>query len=1146
MIGRSFVLANWGKVGVLTWFLFFSSASESSVKIVCPCKLSLESNGVAMLEYGLLYTQELESQDGLEISLTHSDTSSLRTSTALFEGYFVVGKSELPAIAYSSKTIELESKFNLGKRGLESGFLGLELRDSTGRTLDTALMTAAKIPWDPNDSSIPRDGFLSVDTLSDSDGDLVTNYLESLLGSESLPNPVLPTTEVEVMFVYGAAAAQVESDLESRIAHILAVANLSLKSSGVDLRIKQLGGLNLGNDSGLGADDLLDHFESRTDLWRSFDEQIERKPDLVVYLSTESGLGGGLAGKASLVGGLADGVIDYANLYSSRSNLAVVAVDSSDRTLAHELGHLMGLSHSARQGSDRGAFYWSRGHGVDGIFATLMAYGSAYSNAFKVSLFSSPNYNCADLQPCGVESNKALSGANAVRSLALTAPQIAAVSNGFPPYFDLPLAEGITEIFALDEIGLTGVRAIDPEDGDITGFLKNAVTLHDVESSPFNYFQTISVTDSSGNTSEIKRKYLLLIDTDGDGIFDRQDDDDDGDGYSDSEDIFPLNQAEWADFDGDGLGDNADVDDDNDGYSDFIDSFPLNADYHLDSDLDGIADIYEERFGYDPNSSNDTNLDVDGDGLSLEQEFFYQTSPNTSDSDKDTLPDKWEVDNRFDPIVPFSQVDGESYSICTRIDSKIVCKGIWDRYGRNFEKTIIDYSLGGSGGQCVVLDDGELSCWGSSVADFVETAPLALDALQVGVGKNFGCYLDRSKAIKCWGDIGLPPSLSGETELPRDLVAKNESVCAIGDRSVNCWGAIGIISIHSDSLLASVDLGESHGCASFKGPSISFTSTDDVASNVQNNNVCWGRESLGALEIPADIVFESLGAGYLHTCGASADGIECWGWDSKGFLKSPNSLKSAILGAGNQSICALSLDRGIDCWGDSGSGGTAPDLVIDPDGDGVTSMQGLDRFPLDGTEAFDNDLDGVGDNADVDDDNDGVLDINDALPLDAFETADTDGDGLGNNADPDDDNDGFSDEEELADGTDPLSRFSCRSGCFSFDVDESLQAQPLTDGLLVIRHLFGFSGDSLTSGAVDSGAIRDGSDAIAIYLTDTDTQLDIDGDGESEPLTDGLLLIRYLFGFSGDSLISGAIGDGAERDTAEEVEAYIKERIPVQ
>ena len=64
--------------------------------------------------------------------------------------------------------------------------------------------------------------------------------------------------------------------------------------------------------------------------------------------------------------------------------------------------------------------------------------------------------------------------------------------------------------------------------------------------------------------------------------------------------------------------------------------------------------------------------------------------------------------------------------------------------------------------------------------------------------------------------------------------------------------------------------------------------------------------------------------------------------------------------------------------------------------------------------------------------------------------------------------------------------FSCKSGCFSFDVDENLEAQPLTDGLLVIRHLFGFSGESLTSGAVSGEANRDASEAIAGYLTDAD------------------------------------------------------------
>ena len=238
---------------------------------------------------------------------------------------------------------------------------------------------------------------------------------------------------------------------------------------------------------------------------------------------------------------------------------------------------------------------------------------------------------------------------------------------------------------------------------------------------------------------------------------------------------------------------------------------------------------------------------------------------------------------------------------------------------------------------------------------------------------------------------------------------------------------------------------------------------------------------------------------------------------------------------------------------DTDNDGFGNNADFDDDNDGVEDS--IDVFPLDSTETVDADFDGVGDNKDafpnnssetLDSDGDAVGDNSDAFPLDASESIDTDGDGLGNNADLDDDNDGFTDEEELADGTDPLNRFSCRSGCFSFDVDESLQAQPLTDGLLVIRHLFGFSGDALTSGAVASDANRDASEVIASYLSEADSQLDIDGDGESKPLTDGLLLIRYLFGFSGDSLISGAIGDGAERNTAEEVEAYIKERIPAE
>ncbi|SVC73151.1 uncharacterized protein METZ01_LOCUS326005, partial [marine metagenome] len=155
---------------------------------------------------------------------------------------------------------------------------------------------------------------------------------------------------------------------------------------------------------------------------------------------------------------------------------------------------------------------------------------------------------------------------------------------------------------------------------------------------------------------------------------------------------------------------------------------------------------------------------------------------------------------------------------------------------------------------------------------------------------------------------------------------------------------------------------------------------------------------------------------------------------------------------------------------------------------------------------------------------------------------DTDGDGLGNNDDTDDDGDGFSDDQEALDGTDPLNRFSC-NGCFDFDIDVDGNTAALTDGLLVLRHLFGFAGTTLTDDALASLATRSESDTIASYLDANSGNLDIDGDGSAAALTDGLLLLRYLFGFDGTTLIEGAVSGNASRTTADEIKAYINARI---
>jgi hypothetical protein len=50
---------------------------------------------------------------------------------------------------------------------------------------------------------------------------------------------------------------------------------------------------------------------------------------------------------------------------------------------------------------------------------------------------------------------------------------------------------------------------------------------------------------------------------------------------------------------------------------------------------------------------------------------------------------------------------------------------------------------------------------------------------------------------------------------------------------------------------------------------------------------------------------------------------------------------------------------------------------------------------------------------------------------------------------------------------------------------------------------------------------------------------DVDGNSQIEPLTDGLLLLRYFFGFRGSVLVSGAVAQNCLRCGAPEIEDFI-------
>jgi hypothetical protein len=107
------------------------------------------------------------------------------------------------------------------------------------------------------------------------------------------------------------------------------------------------------------------------------------------------------------------------------------------------------------------------------------------------------------------------------------------------------------------------------------------------------------------------------------------------------------------------------------------------------------------------------------------------------------------------------------------------------------------------------------------------------------------------------------------------------------------------------------------------------------------------------------------------------------------------------------------------------------------------------------------------------------------------------------------------------------------------DVDGNGIFDPLTDGLLLLRYFFGFRGGSLTVGAVGGGCARCDAMLIEAFIASNHSSYDIDDDELIEALTDGLLLLRYAFGFRGPTLIASAVGSECIRCEAPDIEAYI-------
>jgi alpha-tubulin suppressor-like RCC1 family protein len=338
-------------------------------------------------------------------------------------------------------------------------------------------------------------------------------------------------------------------------------------------------------------------------------------------------------------------------------------------------------------------------------------------------------------------------------------------------------------------------------------------------------------------------------------------------------------------------------------------------------------------------------------------------------------------------------VSSGDHHICAMLDSgEVACwgDGGYGRLGNGGSSTSFSPVITGTFGEeriatslsvgsyhgCVVLNSGQISCWGrggggqlgngetSNQASPVLTKTLGPSVSSISAGGDHSCALLGNGSVACWGagrvgdgrangsSVPVLVSSFGAGRTAVQISSGNQGSCAILDNgSVSCWGygdnlGNGFVSFVPSPTLTGdlgagrtavdLSLGGGHSCAVLDNGSVS----------------CWGVNLYGQLGDatmgtgdPKPSLTGSFGAGRTavsvttgidHSCALLDNGsVSCWGQNEYGQLgtgdrvamSSPtliapfDSGRTAVdVSAGRSHTCAL-LDNGqVSCWGQGSLG----------------------------------------------------------------------------------------------------------------------------------------------------------------------------------------------------------------------------------
>ncbi|MEC8328736.1 MAG: zinc-dependent metalloprotease family protein [Pseudomonadota bacterium] len=204
---------------------------------------------------------------------------------------------------------------------------------------------------------------------------------------------------IDIAVLYTDEAARKTGNINTKINQLISFSNQVYSQNGNNITLRLVGSSSIGNVSAQPTEGML---RSLTNSSSIQNYRNQTRADMVALLGTSQAVGdnsGLISCGIAWVGQGSNG-----RLYNSSSDLmySITAVDCGATTFVHELGHNMGLAHSRKQGDTRGGVYVDgMGHGVQNVFASIMAYPHVFGSATQYDYFSNPKWSLGSY-PYGV------------------------------------------------------------------------------------------------------------------------------------------------------------------------------------------------------------------------------------------------------------------------------------------------------------------------------------------------------------------------------------------------------------------------------------------------------------------------------------------------------------------------------------------------------------------------------------------------------------------------------------------------------------------------------------------------------------------------------------------------------------------------